>query len=201
LAAALWISPVRAQILDWFRIGSVKIFLIEPTPTPTDTISTGTPAPIITPTFLESILDLAGETTLQAARQKADFIISLPAYPADLNDPDRVFVQQFGGTVVTLVWLDPTQPEKVRLTLSETNSAKAVFEKIEPASLQETRVNDNPAIWVDSDYLLITRDGEATFTRMIDQGQTLIWTNGEITYRLETEEDLETALRIAESMP
>lgn len=201
LVTALWISPVRAQILDWFRIGSVKIFLIEPTSTPTDMISTGTPALIITPTFLESILDLAGETTLQEAREKADFTISLPAFPVDLKDPDRVFVQQFGGFVITLVWLDPIQPEKVRLTLSETNSAKAVFEKIEPASLQETRVHDNPAVWVDSDYLLITRNGDATFTRLIDQGHTLIWTNDEITYRLETEEDLQTALRIAESMP
>ncbi|HWR67264.1 MAG TPA: hypothetical protein VN364_14195 [Bellilinea sp.] len=200
LAAAVWISPVRAQILDWFRIGSVKIFLFEPTPTPTEAISTGTPAPIATPTFLESILDLAGETTLQEAREQADFTVALPSYPADLNDPDRVFVQQFGGPVVTLVWMDPIQPEKVRMTLSESNSEKAVFEKINPTSLQETQVNDNPAVWVDSDYLLIMRNGEATFTRMIDQGQTLIWTNGEITYRLETEVDLQTAIRIAESI-
>lgn len=200
LVAALWISPVRAQILDWFRIGSVKIFLFEPSPTPTDIDSTGTPAPVITPTFLESILDLAGETTLQKAREQADFTIALPAYPADLNDPDHVFVQQFGGPVVTLVWMDPIQPEKVRLTLSESDSEKAVFEKIKPASLQETQVNDNPAVWVDSDYLLITRHGDATFTRLIDQGHTLIWTDGEITYRLETEVDLDTALRIAESI-
>jgi len=62
-------------------------------------------------------------------------------------------------------------------------------------------VNENPAVWVDSDYLLITRNGEATFTRMIDQGHTLIWTSGEMTYRLETEEDLDIALRIAESIP
>lgn len=200
LVAALWISPVRAQILDWFRIGSVKIFLVEPTPTSTDINSPGTPVPVITPTFLESILDLAGETTLHEARLQTDFAIALPSYPADLNDPDHVFVQQFGGPVVTLVWMDPIQLENVRLTLSESDSEKAVFEKIKPASLQETRVKDNPAVWVDSDYLLITRNGDATFTRLIDQGHTLIWTDGEITYRLETDGDLDTALRIAESI-
>ncbi len=46
LAAALLITPVRAQILDWFRIGSVKIFFSSPTSTSTDSISNGTPAPV-----------------------------------------------------------------------------------------------------------------------------------------------------------
>ena len=62
-------------------------------------------------------------------------------------------------------------------------------------------MNDNPAVWVDSDYLLIMRNGDTTFSRLIDQGHTLIWTNGEITYRLETSVDLDTAIRIAESIP
>lgn len=201
LAAAFLITPVRAQILDWFRIGSVKIFFTAPTPTPTSSVSTGTPAAVITPTFLESILDLAGETTMQEAREQADFTIAVPTYPEDLNEPDHVFIQVFSGPVVTLVWMDPTDPTKVRFTLSESQSAKAVFEKMEPASLQETRVHDNPAVWVDGQYLLITRNGETTFSRMIDQGHTLIWTNGDITYRLETDVDLQTAIRIAESIP
>ncbi|MRS04328.1 hypothetical protein EG832_14095, partial [bacterium] len=102
LAAALLITPVRAQILDWFRIGSVKIFISSPT----DANSTGTPAPAVTPTFLETILDLAGETTLVDAREQADFSIGLPSYPSDLPMPDKVFVQKFNGPVVTLVWMD-----------------------------------------------------------------------------------------------
>ncbi len=81
LAAALLITPVRAQILDWFRIGSVKIFFA----TPTESISNGTQTPVTTPTFLGSVLDLAGETTLQKAREQADFTIALPTYPADFN--------------------------------------------------------------------------------------------------------------------
>ena len=189
--------PNSGLVQDWLG----KNIPSSPTSTPTDSISTGTPAPVITPTFLESILDLAGETTLQKAREQADFTIALPTYPADLNDPDQVFVQQFGGPVVTLVWMDPNHPDKVRLSLSKSRSEKAVFEKIDPASLQETQVNDNPAVWVDSDYLLIMRNGDTTFTRLIDQGHTLIWTNGEITYRLETSVDLDTAIRIAESIP
>jgi len=200
LATALWVSPVRAQILDWLRIGSVKIFFSVPTNTPTASVSTGTPAAAVTPTFLDSILDLAGETTLQEAGEQADFTIALPTFPADLNDPDHVFIQQFSGPVVTLVWMDPNLQDKVRLSLSESQSEKAVFEKINPTSIQETLVNDNPAVWVDSDYLLIMRNGDVTLTRLIDEGHTLIWTNGEITYRLETEVDLETAIRIAESI-
>ncbi len=89
-----------------------------------------------------------------------------------------MYAQKFNGLVVTLVWLDPNLPNTVRMSLSESRSEKAIFEKYDPASLEETQVNDNPAVWVDSDYLLIMRNGDTTFTRLIDQGHTLIWTNG-----------------------
>ena len=86
------------------------------------------------------------------------------------------------------------------MSLSESRSDKAIFEKYDPVSLQETQVNGNPAVWVDSDYLLIMRNGDTAFSRLIDQGHTLIWTDGEMTYRLEIDVDLDSALRIAESI-
>jgi len=48
--------------------------------------------------------------------------------------------------------------------------------------------------------VLVMRNGDFTMTRLIDQGHTLIWGNEEMTFRLETDVDLETAIRIAESM-
>src|SRR5439155_26603592 len=77
--------------------------------------------PLPSPTAL-SVLDLAGETTLQAARQEVRFL-DLPAYPPDLGKPDKVFTQDLGGPAVILVWTQPGHPEQVRLALYEMVSA------------------------------------------------------------------------------
>lgn len=219
LAAAFLVSPVRARVLDWIRLGAVRIFFNQPVPTATLPPPSGTPSPSgtlspagalspaaastlePTPTFLKSVLNIGGETTLLKAQQQVDFTIQIPAYPADLGDPDHVFLQGMNGPVVVLVWMDRDQPEKVRMSLSETSSDRPVFEKYAPKSVQETRVNGHEAVWVDGEYFLVMRDGDATMTRLITQGHTLIWTSGEMTFRLETDVDLETAVRIAQSIP
>jgi len=43
------------------------------------------------------------------------------------------------------------------------------------------------------------RGGDLEFTRLIE-GHVLIWTMGDVTYRLETELSLEEAIKIAESL-
>jgi hypothetical protein len=205
--AALLVSPARARVLDWIRIGAVRIFFV-PTLTAPVLPATGTPSPdatltrtpTITPTAIQSVLDIAGETTFAEAQAKAGFPILLPAFPEDLGEPDYVYLQQFNRPVLVLVWMNPDQPGSVRLALSETSSNQAVFEKYDPRSIEETQVNGQSAIWLGGDYLLVARSGDAEFTRLITQGHTLIWTTGEMTFRLETDEDLDTAIRIAESI-
>lgn len=209
LLVGLIVSPARARVLDWIRIGAVRIFFITPEPaaptlpavTPEETgtpLPTATPA--VTPTLLQSILDLAGETTLAAAREQAGFTIRLPAYPDDLDEPDFVFLQQFKHPVVILVWMDRQSPGEVRLSLSQTSSQEAIFEKYDSKSVVDTEVNGNPAVWVEGDYIVVMRSGEVAMSRTIRRGHTLVWSDGPMTYRLETETDLETAVRIAESL-
>lgn len=206
LTAAMMVSPVRARVLDWIRIGAVRIFFNDPTITPTLPAHTETPAPAGTviatpqPTALDSVLDLAGETTLERAREQLTPPILLPAYPEDLGEPDRVYLQQFNMPVVVLVWMDREQPGRVRMSLSQTAAAQPIFSKFDPRSVQDTQVSGEPAVWVEGDYVLVTRDGNTTMSRLITQGHTLIWTSGEITFRLETDENLEEAIRIAESI-
>lgn len=203
LIAALMASPARARVLDWMRIGAVRIFFSVPTPTAQLPAATDMPSSqaTIAPIPLQSILDIAGETSLAQAREQVGFPIRLPAFPADLGEPDRVYLQLVSVPVVVLVWMDSDQPDQVRMALSQTFSAQPIFEKYDPKSLQETQVKGHRAVWVDGDYFLVTRNGDAVMTRLIDQGHTLIWDSGEITYRLETDEDLETAISIAESIP
>lgn len=205
-AGLLAAPPVRAALLNWIRIGAVQIWFGQPSPTPTATARPGptatlSPTDLPTPTPLRSILDLSGETSLDNVRKLAGFKVDLPAYPTDLGPPQHVYFQDLGGPVVVLVWMEQDQPHSVRLVLSETNAYNIVFQKYDPASLQHTQVNGQSAAWVDAPYLLLSGSGESAFTRMIEQGHTLIWTAGKLTYRLETQVDLATALRIAESLP
>lgn len=197
LLTALWVSPVRARVLDWIRIGAVRIFFSVPVPTPPATPGAQV---TVTPTPLQSVLDIAGETSLSAAREQAGFPILLPGFPDDLGPPDAVFLQEFANTVVVLVWMHPDAPGQVRMSLSQAFSNVPIFEKYSANHVENTQVGDYPAVWMDGDYLLVERNGEASMTRLIDQSHTLIWDTGEQTFRLETEVDLATALRIAGSL-
>lgn len=206
--AGLWaVPPVRAALLDALRLGAVNIMLIEPTPTtapasPTaaSSLSTTDPPPP-KPTPLGSVLDLAGETTLAEAQARIDFTIRLPTYPSDLGQPDRIFVQQFGGPVVILVWLDPDQSDQIRLSL-HLLGPNTYAQKMQPELVERTEVNGQPALWTHGPYLLQFQEGSSVATnpgRLID-GHVLIWLEDDITYRLETDLPLTEAIRVAESL-
>lgn len=164
--------------------------------TPTPVPPTATPSP--TPTPLTSVLDLAGETTLAKAQAKVDFPIRLPAYPPDLGAPDRVFLQDLEGSAVILVWLEPEQPDQVRLSLHELGPG-AFVSKGPPPVVEETTVHGQRALWTTGTYYVKSRGGSYGNKRLIE-GHVLIWTEGEITYRLETDLSLEEAVRVAESL-
>jgi hypothetical protein len=228
LAVGFAVPPVRAAVLNWIRIGAVQIFLRQPvTPSPQDLtapaisispqprgstapILSASPTPlatippVVTPSVppLTSILDLSGEVSLANAQSQANFPIRLPTYPSDLGQPDHVYFQDIdmGGGVVILVWMDPTHPNSVRQALSETVSAGIVFKKILTTSVTETTVAGQSAIWVDGPYLLNTLTAGMVTARLVDAGHTLVWTQADATYRLETDTDLDTAIHIAESL-
>ena len=101
--------------------------------------------------------------------------------------------------MVVLVWLEPEQPKNILMSLHIIPKGSWAIGKVEPAIIQETNVNDHPAIWAVGPYPLILSNGDAQFMRMID-GQVLIWADGDVTYRLETDLTLEEALKVAESL-
>lgn len=206
VAGLLAVPEVRAGFLQFLRIGAVRIFLVAPSPTPTSTVapvSASTPAPPTetprpTPTLAALLIDLGGETTLEEARARFGFPIALPAYPSGLGPPDRVFLQNFGGPMVVLVWLDPAQPDRVRLSL-HLLTCDVCATKNDPPVLQTTSVNGQPAIWTEGPYMLQLSNGSIDLRRMIE-GHVLIWADGPITYRLETDLSLDEAVKIAESL-
>lgn len=210
LAVLFAVPGVRAEIIRFFQVGAVRIFPAIPTQTSIPTTSllpvTATPA-IMTPQFdsvpgeplyVVSISDLAGETNLETAQSQASFPIRLPAYPADLGMPDRVFLQE-DGQMVILVWTDPSNPQNARLSLHEIGPGNTVISKFEPRVILETQVNGNYAIWAQGPYMVRLTSGSYDFRRTVE-GNTLIWEEDEITYRIESNLTIQETLRIAGSI-
>ena len=205
LLSLLIIPPVRAAVFDFIQIGIVRIFRSEPAPAPppqeipsTMIPVTATPAPTQQP-LIPLFEQMAGEMTLAKAQQLVNYPILLPAYPTDLGKPDRVFVQDADGPMTILVWTDPQQPDQVRLSLHFIPEGSWAIKKMEPAALQETQVNGQNAVWAVGPYPLRLQNGDMQFSRLI-KGHVLIWAGGNVTYRLETDESMEEAIRIAESL-
>jgi len=208
LAASMVVPPVRAAVLEFIRIGVVRIF---PAPLPAPSLEvprTALTKPILpviaTPAMQATSLipfleQLAGDSTIEQARAKIGFPIPLPTYPSDLGQPNRVFVQDTNAWMVILVWLKPTDPEQVRMSLYLIEEGSWTLDKYQPKFIQRTSVNGQPAIWALGPYPLVLRDGNVEWTRLMD-GNALIWAEGRITYRLETNLSLEEAVRIAESL-
>ena len=206
-SSLMLIPPVRAAVVEFIQVGIVRIFP-RPTKQPIDVIGTPT-LNSITPktatpsipsaTLIPSLRRIAGETTLSDAQLSVDYSILLPSYPFDLGPPDYVFLQDAEGVMTILVWLDPTQPDRVLMSLHFIPAGSWGFEKSEPRFIQQTTVNRQSAIWAVGPYPLRLQNGDLDFTRLID-GNVLIWADGDITYRLETNHTLEEAIRIAESL-
>ena len=202
-SSLMLIPPVRAAVVEFIQIGIVRIF-----PRPIDVISTATPDSLIpetaTPsipagTLIPSLSRIAGETTLADAQKRLDYSILLPTYPSDLGSPDHVFLQDAEGAMTILVWLDPRQTNRVLMSLHFVPEGSWGIEKSEPRFIQQANVNDQPAIWAVGPYPLRLSNGDLDFTRLID-GNVLIWADGNLTYRLETNQPLEEAIQIAESL-
>jgi hypothetical protein len=216
LAGLMAVPQVRAAVFEILRIGAVRIVPVAPTPLVTPAVPTSAPAsvapiptplnktqatPSPSPTPLSSVLDLAGETTLAEARAKVSFPIRLPAYPADLGAPDHVFLQDLGGPMVVLVWMDGTQPGRVRMSLHELGPG-TFAEKVQPPVIEATTINGQPAVWTEGPYLLqFLRGGQVVYeTQRLVEGHTLVWTQGQVTYRLESDLTLTEAARIAAAL-
>ena len=206
-SSLMLIPPARAAIIEFIQIGIVKI-VPRPTEAPIDGIQTATPDSIIprtaTPslpssTLIPSLRRIAGETTLANAQQKVDYSLLLPTYPPDLGPPDYVFLQDAERAMTILVWLDLHQADRVLMSLHFVPEGSWGIEKAEPRVIEETDVNGQRAIWAIGPYPLKLRNGDLDFTRLID-GNVLIWAVGDLTYRLETNQTLEEAIKIAESL-
>lgn len=147
-------------------------------------------------------LNFVGKTTLAAAQERVPFPIRLPTYPATLEAPDHVFVQQTNGWFVVLLWMEPADLQRVRLVLYEVGPGVGLAKGVPPV-LRTTQVNQRPAVWIEGIHYLEHVTNGWSPVRIIDQ-DVLVWSEEvdgqEITYRLETALPAAQAIAIAESL-
>jgi hypothetical protein len=196
--ALLAVPTARAALYRVIQLGVVRIFVEPATETPPFTAVPATsPSPTITPD-LRAPLDLQGRTSLAAVRTSLGAAVRLPTYPQDWGEPDLVFLQSVDGLVAVLVWLDPDDPTRADLALHVLGPGTFAG-KSNTQLIQETQVSGQKALWLIGPHALLLRSGEMDYRTLVT-GNVLLWQVGEATYRLETDQPLEEAIRIAESL-
>ncbi|MBA3872924.1 MAG: hypothetical protein H0X30_27650 [Anaerolineae bacterium] len=200
------VPQVRAYVVEIIRIGAIQIFVGQPTVTPTSKpAATGMPTEA-QPTSLNlaSALQMPNETTLDEANKQFNEPIQLPTYPTGIGKPDHVYVQHMNpGVLVTLVWLTPSEPDHVWLTLDVLNENLVGSKFIDnDGQYHNVRVNNTPAQWLTGLHQIGFFGGDTQIFRNVN-GNVLIWLVGQygkLTYRLEGASTSDEAVHIAESM-
>jgi hypothetical protein len=188
----------------YLGVQGIKIVFDNGRPGPT--ASAGQPSsPLPSPTLpsLGDEFELGSPTTLDLARDAVDFPVSVPPLLAQY-DSALVFLsdQPFGGRV-SFVWTSPDDPGNPALLLTEFHADpyKEFIEKIVfgGGDVQNVRVNGERGYWIDSAHEITYFDEDKI--PFSDQsrlaGPVLLWTQGDVTLRLEGASSLKQALAIA----
>jgi hypothetical protein len=194
LTSLLAVPSVRARVIEFLQVGAVRILRSQQPTIEGDLLPRK--QKLHGHDVLNSVLELDGETTLDDARAQVGFPIDLPSYPANLGEPDRVFLQHMDtGDFVVLAWLDTDN----QLRLVEYVVGPGVYLlKGTPDIVKETEVNGQLAFWTGGEYLLQI-NGYHQPVQFV-AGPALIWASGPLTYRLEAPLSEQEMVRIAESI-
>lgn len=171
--AGFAIPDIRAKVFEILRIGAVTITLDG------SDSSGGT-------LHLE---DVYGETDLADAQSRISFDLMIPA--DDL--PDKVYLQD--DELVIFLWLD--DKEIIQALYQVLDIDWAIFKTVD--AVTQTIVNQENAYWLDIQHPVQFRNGETELTYFVN-GNVLIWTDGTVTYRLETTLDMASARLFAEGL-
>lgn len=204
----LAVPQVRAAVFEMIRAGAITIFVGEPTPTAVPPTPVSEAGPVIppsatpTPPPLETaVSEIAGLTTLEEAHAQARFPLRLPlAY----GEPDAVYLQEIpdpglDGQVAILVWLDPARPERARLRLYQIDLAWYALKQAAVEAVSQTKVNGQTAYWIEGGHQIQLQNDPGQESYFVEY-HVLVWTEGEITYRLESEMSLSEAVEVAGSL-
>lgn len=200
LAVVLAVPDARAAAGEFLHLRGIDIFRAPAIATPTATA-------VPRATFA------GGLTTLDEARRRADFTVRAPTDPR-LGAPDEVYrslTTTGSHDVVTLVYASragiPVSREAgVSALVVEFRGRvdETLFGKVAGAGtrIEDVTVNGGRGFWIEGEpHLFFYRDeaGNIWSDTLRLAGNTLLWEQDAITYRLEAQVSREDALRIAAS--
>lgn len=211
LGFVLMLVPgIRAEVLDSIRerLGDSAVVVVNTQPT---AASNNGVIDIKTPQNVQpyhSILDLPGEiaTNLGQARSVFGQPFRLPTYPEDLGSPDVVYMLRTGNPYVIAGWFyedDPTLEMSLHMVDSSSYVTKEFFDVVKEDGIGHAQVNGRDAYWLTSPHqvtVYASNSGRLDRYSWDVSSNVLIWTVGQLTYRLETILPLDRAILVAESL-
>jgi len=166
------------------------------------------PSPSATVQPLGGSLGLGDAVPLEEVRRQASFEILLPTDPP-IGPPD---VSYLNDQRVTLVWasraeLPETNTQGIGLVLGEFrgNVDQGYYEKVlgDQTIVTPVTVNGGRGYWIHGSphfFYYIDPQGQVVTDESRVVGDVLIWTRGDVTFRLETSLGMAAAIRLAESL-
>ena len=202
------LPATRSAVADWLSIGGVRIQSGSTTVPHTTVTLTTTPG-----TDAFAGLDLGTRMTLADAAAQVDVPVALPTVPG-YEHPDAVYVRTPPrGGIVTLVYAPtPQRPATpaapVGALLSEFRGTvdPVFFKKIvgPGTTVDFVQVGGQPGYWISGDLhevVFTDEDGNARTDTTRLAANTLLWTRGGVTFRLESALSERDAVALAESIP
>jgi hypothetical protein len=197
LGTILAVPAARDTVASLLGLGGVQIRQVPELP------------PVSGPADLR--LHLGQQVTLDQARASESFPIALPA---DLGDPDEVFLsERYPGGVVTLLWdarpgLPAASATPAGLVLTEfrgsINSRTMVAKLLDRgATIESVTVAGQPAFWIGGrphEVVLVDEHGEYVLETLRLEGDVLLWVHDGVTLRIESALSRDEAIRVAESI-
>jgi hypothetical protein len=184
--AVMAVPPARTAVLDWLGFGGVEIRRVAE-------------LPAVVPS--EGRLVLGERVSLGRARALAEHPVLVPEEDG-FEQPDAVYVDPSApGRPVALVYGPVQHP---RLLVLEFRAAPLIEKSLlGETRVEQIRVDGAPGLWIEGPrheffYRTLEREPMRDTQRLV--GNTLLWTRGPLTLRIEGNVSKAEAIRIAESM-
>ena len=206
------LPPVREGVARRLGLSNVEIIVVTTVPTPTAP-PIGTATATRSPANRTAPAELGADTTLSQAQSRLSFVVGVPDSP-DYRTPDAIYIGQppAGGRVSLVYTARPGLPTiagtDIGLLVQEFRGglSAGLFQKVVPASsrIEPVTINGVSGYWIEGGLRSIAyqdASGAVQFEQTRIAGNTLLWEQDGIVYRLESLLPKDDALRIAASIP
>jgi hypothetical protein len=207
IAVALLLVAATVAVAIGLGLPGIRL-IFGPAPTPPATVGPSGSAASLEP---GATLGLGERVELADLASRAAFPIRYPTDPL-VGRPDTAWIDPTKAGQVSLVWrsrpdLPATIDPGVGLLLGQFNGRldQGMISKMidSGTTVERVRVGADPGFWITGDphfFFYEDADGRVVEDSRRWVGDTLLWTNDGLTYRLETALGREVAIRIAESL-